>query len=265
MDTLGKDSLRIVQADDDSAFRKLTEAFVHRAGYTRPFLSFPSGNDLVEFFDREGLDAPPEVIILDLNMPGMDGVEVIRWLRKNHPSIPSAIYMMTSSDNPIDICNAALSGATKYFLKSGRFDQLIEEMDRLNRRDRRENLQGAKAELAIMGEHAPQMVIITDIHGHVEWVNENFVKGCGYTLAEIRGKKPGEVLQGPQSDPRAIEQLHRAIDTRGSCSCEIVNYRKDGTPYPAHISLGPVYDGDRLEGFLAVAKDVTSDIRSHAN
>jgi methyl-accepting chemotaxis protein len=116
-----------------------------------------------------------------------------------------------------------------------------------------------------MGEHAPHMVIITDPWGRVEWVNENFVKGCGYTLEEMRGKKPGQVLQGLHSDPAAIAKMRHAIEGRTPCACEIVNSRKNGTPYPAHISLGPVYDGDRLEGFLAVAKDITCGVRNEAN
>jgi two-component system NarL family response regulator len=125
MDTLGKDSVRIVQADDDPVYCRMTEAFLRRAGYTRPVLSFPSGSDLVDFYRRNGMADPPEVILLDLNMPGLNGLEVIRWLKRHHPDIPTAIYIMSSSDNPVDICAAALTGANNYLLKTGRFDQLI--------------------------------------------------------------------------------------------------------------------------------------------
>jgi PAS domain S-box-containing protein len=261
MEKLGKESLRIVQADDDQNYRMLTQIFLQRAGYSRPVATFETGTDLVDHYQREGLESPPHVVLLDLNMPGMSGLDVIRWLRRNHPEIDSAIYLMTSSDNSVDICTAALSGANKYFLKTGFFDPLIAELDRLvdelNRRDRHKSLRGVRAELALMGEHAPYMVVLTDREGRVEWVNENFVRGCGYPLSELRGRKPGEVLQGPRSDPREIARLHEAIATEQACHCGIINYRKDGSSYLADLSIGPFYQDGRLDGFLGVAKDLS--------
>jgi PAS domain S-box-containing protein len=100
------------------------------------------------------------------------------------------------------------------------------------------------------------MIIITDPDGRIEWVNENFSKVCGYTLPELRGKKPGRILQGPSSDPIAEQQLHEAIQTAKPCECTILNYKKDGTPYTVKISLGPIYEGMKLHGHLAVEQVV---------
>ncbi len=113
------------------------------------------------------------------------------------------------------------------------------------------------AELALMGEHAEDMVVLTDAEGHVEWVNDAFVRTCGYTREELRGQKPGPLLQGPASDRAAIELLHAAFHSARPCECRIINYKKDGTPYPVFISVGPVYSGGRLEGFLAVERDLS--------
>jgi two-component system, NtrC family, sensor kinase len=83
------------------------------------------------------------------------------------------------------------------------------------------------------------------------------VRVCGYALEEMRGKKPGQVLQGPESDPVAIKQLHDAVHSVGPCECQIINYKKDGTPYPVYISLGPIFSDGKLEGFLSLEQDLS--------
>jgi len=40
------------------------------------------------------------------------------------------------------------------------------------------------------------------------------------------------------------------------CTCQIVNYRKDGTPYAVQIMLSPLFEGGQLAGFLAVEEDI---------
>jgi PAS domain S-box-containing protein len=116
-------------------------------------------------------------------------------------------------------------------------------------------MQETMGELALMGRYAAEMIVLTDIKGLIEWVNESFVRTSGYTLQELRGKKPARLLQGPESDHVAIKILRHAVHSALPCECRITNYRKSGAPYPVHISLGPVFGNGGLEGFLAVEKD----------
>ena len=67
------------------------------------------------------------------------------------------------------------------------------------------------AELALMGEYANLMIVRANSRGRVEWANDSFVRTCGYGLEELRGKKPGALLQGPESDRRSIKMLHDSI------------------------------------------------------
>ena len=119
--------------------------------------------------------------------------------------------------------------------------------------------EGIFAELALMGKHTDEMVVLTDAKGRVKWVNTAFTRTCGYTLRELRGKKPGAILQGPESNREAVALLHQAVHSARPCECRMINYKKDGSTYPVHISLGPVFDEGKLGGFLAVEKDLTAE------
>lgn len=98
-----------------------------------------------------------------------------------------------------------------------------------------------------------QATVITDAEGRVLEVNQAFSQMCGYSLAELHGKKPGEVLQGPQTEPEIVRAFHEAIRQQRSFECTITNYHKNGTAYRVHIKCDPIFDGNgQLVQFRAV-------------
>ncbi|MEG4326980.1 PAS domain S-box protein, partial [Microcoleus sp. herbarium5] len=112
--------------------------------------------------------------------------------------------------------------------------------------------------LAIVAQKTQNGVIITDAQGCIEWVNEGFTRISGYVLAEIHGKKPGDVLQGPQTDPRTIAKLRSALAAGVPFNQEIYNYKKEGKGYWVALSIAPIYhENGELEGFIAVQTDIT--------
>jgi hypothetical protein len=64
------------------------------------------------------------------------------------------------------------------------------------------------------------------------------------------------LLQGPASDYETIQRLRKAVADAQECTCRIVNYRKDGTPYAVQVTLSPLFEGGDLVGFLAVEDDL---------
>ncbi|RVI99091.1 sigma-54-dependent Fis family transcriptional regulator [Sinorhizobium meliloti] len=65
----------------------------------------------------------PDVILLDIRMPGMNGLEVLEWLRVETPDIP--VIMMSAHDNTADAVNAMKMGAIDYLAKPFDMDELI--------------------------------------------------------------------------------------------------------------------------------------------
>lgn len=90
----------------------------------------------------------------------------------------------------------------------------------------------------------PEALVATDAAGLIEWVNPAFTALCGYELAELKGRKPGHFIQGPETDPAALARIRTALHTRQPCRETLVNYHKDGTSYRADIRIAPVLDDD---------------------
>ena len=74
-------------------------------------------------------------------------------------------------------------------------------------------------------------VIVATPSGSIEWVNDAFTKLTGYTLAEVRGKKPGPLLQGPETNPNTAKELREAVAKGLPHQFEILNYARDGRRY----------------------------------
>lgn len=102
--------------------------------------------------------------------------------------------------------------------------------------------------LAAAGRRLPPVekdcLVVTTPAGLVEWVNAEFTALCGYELAELKGRKPGALLQGPDTDPAAVARIRAALCEHRPCRETLVNYHKDGTAYRADIRISPVLAED---------------------
>lgn len=121
----------------------------------------------------------------------------------------------------------------------------------------------AQAELARLSRVASETtngVVITDAAGRVEWINDGFTRITGYTLAEMRGRDPGTLLQGTDTDPASVAIMHDALAHQESFEVDVINYTKSGQPYWIRISCNPLRGANgELQGFMAIESDITRE------
>ena len=116
----------------------------------------------------------------------------------------------------------------------------------------------SNARLALVAHHTTNGVVIADADGRVEWVNAAYEHMTGYLLAELKGRKPGSVLQGPGTDPATIVQVRQAVAKGEPSKIEILNYTKQGRPFWQVLDIQPVRDqAGRIINFIAINRDVT--------
>ena len=117
--------------------------------------------------------------------------------------------------------------------------------------------------LSLVASYTDNLVVITDREGRTEWVNQSFIRRTGYTLADVAGRKPGELLQGPATDPETVKRIHRLLEEGSSFEAEILNYSRAGEPYWVLMHISPIRAGDgRIQRFVAIQTDITERKRT---
>lgn len=168
---------RILVIDDDPAVTSVLKRGLSYEGFTVDVAS--SGT--------EGLaiarERPADLTILDVMMPGLDGIEVLRRIRAADASLP--VLLLTAKDAPSDQIYGLESGADDYVTKPFTFDVLLARVHALLRRHQ--------------GEH-PQILcfedIILDIGTHVvhRGSREVVLTAVEYKLLQVFLQHPRQVL-----------------------------------------------------------------------
>lgn len=97
----------IIIIDDDEIVHMLGLKVLKLIGFEGKVLQFFNGIEALDFFKQktlEGHDSAPFLVFLDLNMPILDGWEVLEKLAENTSSLPSQLFLtiLTNSFNPLD-------------------------------------------------------------------------------------------------------------------------------------------------------------------
>ncbi len=119
---------RILAVDDDPKILSLMRRGLAFAGYAV---------DLAEDGEQALAivrDRPPDLVVLDVMLPGMDGLEVCRRLRAGEPGLP--VLMLTARDRVPDRVAGLDAGADDYLVKPFAFDELLARIRALLRRAR---------------------------------------------------------------------------------------------------------------------------------
>lgn len=90
------------------------------------------------------------------------------------------------------------------------------------------------------------------------FVNEGFQRLTGYPRNEVIGKNC-RFLQGIDTDPQVVQQLREAIAKKEACTVELLNYKKNGTPFWNRLSITPVYDENNVvTHYVGIQSDITA-------
>jgi PAS domain S-box-containing protein len=91
----------------------------------------------------------------------------------------------------------------------------------------------------------------------VIFANKGFERLTGYATHEIVGRNC-RFLQGPQSDPQTVREIREAIQNGSGCTVELLNYRKDGTPFWNRLSITPLRNrAGQITHFAGIQSDIT--------
>jgi len=125
----------ILIAEDDDGHAQLIKERLEAAGVNNPQVRFRDGQEAWDYISRSGgagrQPDKPYLLLLDIRMPGLDGIEVLRRIKGDPALKKLPVIMLTTTDDPreVDICYEL--GCNSYLTKPVAFAQFSEVIRRL--------------------------------------------------------------------------------------------------------------------------------------
>ncbi len=126
----------ILIAEDDAGHARLIEKNLSRAGLRNPITRFDNGQAVLDFLLRNGAgpqrrSETPYLLLLDIRMPQVDGVEVLRQIKQHQHLRKMPVIMLTTTDDPREVERCHAIGCSSYIVKPVDYDKFAEAITNL--------------------------------------------------------------------------------------------------------------------------------------
>ncbi len=221
---------------------------------------------------------PPDLILLDIVMPEMDGYQVCQHIKENPITSEIPVIFISALDEAFNKVKAFEMGGVDYITKPFQIKEVLARVQlqlRLQHQTQqlKEQNQKLQQEINTRKELEIQLnlfnqaiftcrngVIITDAtqsDNPIIYVNQAFEKITGYSVSEVWGKNC-RFLQGEDRDQPNLDIIRNALKNDEDCLVIIRNYRKDGTLFWNEVSISPVRDaGGNITHYIGIQSDIT--------
>lgn len=245
---------RILVVDDEAQNQKLLKSILSIDGYIVDLASDgPAALRLVN-------ETPPDLILLDVVMPGMDGHEVCRQLKSEMASRNIPVIFVTGQVDIEAEMRALEAGAADYLTKPLSLPIVRARVrTQLALHRQRRSLEGMFRDVI---EFAPDAFVLTDNDGRIVQINARSEELFGYHRSELIGLPvetliPDRLRGKHEGHRKTYADESRSLRMGVGLSC----LRKDGTEFPGDINLSPLNTG-RGRLLMAVVRDVTESLRT---
>ncbi len=130
--------IRILVAEDDVTDQFLVERSLKRSGMDFQARFVPNGAEAVEYLEHVPVERRPDLLLLDLDMPVLDGFGVLEWLRSRPELSAMRIVVLSNLPGGHDIRHACSLGASGYIVKPSDPADLVFTLKELEREWRRQ-------------------------------------------------------------------------------------------------------------------------------
>jgi CheY-like chemotaxis protein len=133
---VNQQTVTIIMIEDDEGHAHLIEKNIRRAGVNNEIISFANGTSAVDYLF--GADGSGEVssgrallILLDLNLPDMTGVEILQRVKENEHLRPTPVVVLTTTDDKLEIKRCYELGCSVYITKPVNYENFANAIRQL--------------------------------------------------------------------------------------------------------------------------------------
>lgn len=239
-------SITVLYVEDSKFLSKATLRVIE--GYFNKVYAAYNGQEALDLLQEHKNEI--DIIITDLIMPVLDGIEMLEQIRKNGSSVP--VIITTGYDDAL-----ALEKIIEFSIE-GFLSKPIDTVKLLERVNKVVDSLFLKRELSTKKEMIDQDIIYseTDENGIITYVSKPFETISGYSKDELIGKT--HAILKHKSTPRAIyEDMWRTLKSSKQWQGELSNTKKDGSTYTINSIMSPIYFREKLIGYSAACIDIT--------
>ena len=276
-------ALRVLIVDDEPSIRLTLGEFLRREGF-EPI----AASDAAQGAELFGSDGGVDVAVVDINLPGRSGIELLREFGERDPHVP--VIVITGEPNVSQLPEIVRAGAYDFLAKpvlkdaitravaraaeKKRLDdekrRLEEEVrrhtDELEQRvaERTADLAAAHSFLNLVLDSSTEYAIVAlDLNFEITLFNRGAELLFNYAPAEAEGRRPRELfLNVEQYGVNLLQECLKEADAVGRYQTEMFLHRRDGEEFPASVALTPIGGGESPLGHLCVIRDLTAERRA---
>jgi PAS domain S-box-containing protein len=247
---------KILIADDSDILNNLMKDVFEENGY-----------EVVQAFDGIECKAvfmqnQPDLAIIDVQMPKLDGMEVLRYIKEKSPR--TIVVVMTGVGTEETAVKAMKLGAADYLAKPFGMGEVVTLVENLleTRRAGEENvklkkqIRRSEKHLAHLTTIINEALITTDAAGKIQFINRAASKMWKYSLEELKDQDIHFLIRG---ETRTMLRRDLVRDTlrEGKVEGEFLLRRKDKGTFPGYLSTSVIQEGGKASGIVVVVADLT--------
>ena len=245
--------IKVMLVEDEDLLRDTLYRILSRE--IREVHAFSQPSEALTAFDK----FVPNIIITDIRMPNMSGLEMISIIKKLYGEMP-IIILSAFSESEYFI--KAIDLKVDHFLtKPVNVEQLLTKLLDITNKLKIENELKQQKTLLKQYKHIVDIsnnITITDKKGIITYVNDKFCELSGYTRNELIGKSHN-IVRHPDMPKVFYENLWKTIFSKKVWQGSIKNKRKDGTTFYVETTIAPVLDkNNNIMEFISIKIDISN-------
>ncbi|WP_332876903.1 diguanylate cyclase [Massilia sp. S19_KUP03_FR1] len=243
----------VLLVDDEASHLGVLRTTMLQQGY-RTFLA-TSGERAIDIAQR----IKPDLILLDVVMPGVDGIETCRRLKAHPATARIPVIFMSARTDTDDVVAGFDAGAADYINKPFKLGEVCARVrSQLLMRSDADSQQQQAERLRLIVHGMDEGLMIIEANGRVQYSNPACERHLGYEHSELDGATLGQLLSpGVTQEYLAYFAAWSAdpetVHPRGAREVQI--RRRDGSARAMDLTLTPMYAGEPL--FIGLLHDIT--------
>jgi PAS domain S-box-containing protein len=257
----------ILIVDDDPTFVHLLTNLIANFGET-PITAIQGAN-FFQIIEEESID----LILLDIYMPIINGLTLIKQLKRNKAYQHIPVIMITGSSNPDKMTECFEAGASDFISKpitpvilQARLTSILEkqkDIERLKQEiSERKKAETSLRKVSIAMEQSPNILFLTDARNRIEYANPKCIEITGYKRNEIIGYTP-QVFQASGESTQSYGQIFKTMTKTDTWKGKLCNQKKNGEQFWVSCSISPVLnDEGHVTNYSYIQEDITDRMKS---